>query len=221
MPLVCTLPDCPVAVTGKCLKSHSPVESCPHLAPDQPVGNPVTPAEQPTTNATRIVYPGNELGLDQAAEIMSARYTHLIGLLGESDTGKTCMLCSLYLLASCGQLAPEHRFAGSVTLVGYESRLRNYRKWPGPLLPERITPHTELAHPRVPGFLHLALSAVPRAPRVYEMLFTDLPGEWTSGLLFELTNSVIRKHDIHNTSPPASFFRDFATPLSYPRVRRS
>jgi len=181
--VVCTLTECAVAVTGKCLKSHSPVESCPHLAVDQPTDPLTMTAEQSDTNATRSVYPGHELGLDQAEEIMSARYGHLIGVLGEADTGKTCMLCSLYLLASCGQLAPEHRFAGSVTLRGYESRLRNYREWPGPLLPERITPHTELAHPREPGFLHLALSASPRAPHVYQMLFTDLPGEWTSELI--------------------------------------
>jgi hypothetical protein len=129
------------------------------------------------------VHPGYELGVEQAAAIMSARYAHLIGVLGETETGKTCILCSLYLLASCGQLAPQYRFAGSATLRGYESRLRNYRAWEGPKLPDRITQRTELADPRVPGFLHLALSASLRIPHVYDTLFTDLPGEWTSDLI--------------------------------------
>lgn len=183
MGLVCTLAECTVAHTGKCLKSHSPVETCPNLSSEQGVSPSVVATQAPSLATTRTVYPGHELGIDQAEAIMSARYSHLIGVLGEVGTGKTCMLCSLYLLASCGQLAPQHRFAGSHTLPGYESRLRDYRKWPGPLLPDRITPHTELAHPRTPGFLHLALTASPEAPHVYDLLFTDLPGEWTSDLI--------------------------------------
>ena len=102
MALVCTLAECAVAVTGKCLKSYSPVDSCPNLAEEQSTSPSTIAPEQSDINATRPVYPSHELGLDQAEEIMSAGYTHLIGVLGEADTGKTCMLCSLYLLASGG-----------------------------------------------------------------------------------------------------------------------
>lgn len=183
MALRCSLPECTVAHTGRCLKSHSPVNSCPHLIAEAPEDS-APPPSKPSTASTRAVYAGHELGLAEAAEIMARRYSRLIGVLGESEAGKTCMLCALYLLASCGQLGSYHRFAGSRTLPGFESRLRNYRKWPGPNLPDRITVHTELAHPRVPGFLHLALQTLDRrSTRICDFLFTDLPGEWTTDLI--------------------------------------
>jgi hypothetical protein len=218
VPLTCALAECPVAVTGKCLKSHSPVESCPNLAvspSDEP--SPVEALEQ-KANVNRTVYPGHELGFDQAAEIMAAGYTHMIGVLGEAGTGKTCMLCSLYLLASCGELAPEHRFARSLTLRGFESRLRDYRAWAGPLLPDRITAHTELAHPRVPGFLHLAVRRGPKMPSVHDLLFTDLPGEWTSSLI-KNTRSLERLRFLRRADALVIAFR--ADQLGDARTRHS
>lgn len=189
MPVSCQIKECPVALTGKCVKSHSPIEECPHLVKsDTPVAS-ATPPSTVTQPTWRPVYPGHELGLEQASSVMSARFTNLIGVLGETDAGKTCMLCSLYLLASCSQLAPAYRFAGSQTLLGFESRLRIYRDWPTGTLPDRITAHTEHAHPRAPGFLHLVLASDQKSPAASDFLFTDLPGEWTSDLVKSVRGS--------------------------------
>src|ERR1700734_830147 len=125
----CQKTDCTVAVTGKCLLSHVPVETCPHVAIDAKDSVKQPPERSTTASPNELVYHGNELGLQQVSDLLAARYGHVIGVLGGYGTGKTCLLCSLYLLASCGDLRPTRLFAGSVTLPGYESRLRLLRKW--------------------------------------------------------------------------------------------
>jgi hypothetical protein len=177
----CPRTDCTVAVTGKCLLSHVPVETCPEVRVGAlDVREPEQPRE---TFPTTLVYHGNELGLQQASELFAARYGHLIGVLGAYDTGKTCLLCSLYLLASCGDLRPTRLFAGSMTLPGFENRLRLLRKWDGPGLPDKLVDHTIAGDPRQPGLLHIALKETAPTPALRDLFFTDLPGEWTTDLI--------------------------------------
>ncbi len=179
----CSNTDCTVAVTDKCLLSHVPIEVCPNVrvggvgAADDKLAQ--TSPARPTTT----VHHGNELGLQQASALLAARYGHLIGVLGAYGTGKTCLLSSLYLLASCGELRPSFLFAGSATLPGFESRLRLLRKWSGSQLPEQIVDHTILADERQPGLLHLVLLQTTPVLVLRELFFTDLPGEWTTDLV--------------------------------------
>ncbi|MEN6449162.1 MAG: hypothetical protein ABFC96_01600 [Thermoguttaceae bacterium] len=123
------------------------------------------------------------MGNDDAAVVMRARYTHLITVLGCYNAGKTCFLNSLYLLASSNGLLPDYRFAGSLTLPGFENRARLLRKWPDGPLPPSLADHTALSDPRSPAFLHLALQSGPQYKRQFDLLFTDLPGEWTEALI--------------------------------------
>lgn len=177
----CSVPDCTVAITEKCLLSHVPVESCPNV---RTAGTTEDTRTQPSSaRATVTVYPGNELGLQQATALMSARYCSLVGVLGAFGTGKTCLLSSLYLLASRGDLRPSFLFAGSVTLPGFESRLRLLRNWVGNQLPEQIVDHTILTDPRQPGLLHLAVTQTTPVRSLHDIFFTDLPGEWTTDLI--------------------------------------
>jgi hypothetical protein len=179
----CQKTDCTVAVTGKCLLSHVPVETCPQVVVSSSVSANREPEESKTAFPTTLIYPGNELGLQQASELFAARYGHLIGVLGAYSSGKTCLLCSLYLLASCGDLRPTRLFAGSMTLPGFESRVRLLRKWSGPGLPDKIVDHTNIAEPRQPGLLHLAFMETSPTRVLRDLFFTDLPGEWTTDLI--------------------------------------
>lgn len=175
----CSKADCPVGVTRKCLLLHTPPESCPHISVSEA---PAPPAASEPETATTALFHGNELGLQHASDtILSTRYGHLVGVLGETGSGKTCLISALYLLASCGDLRPRFLFAGSSTLPGFESRLRLLRQWTGAQLPEHLVDHTRLADPRQPGLLHLRLLQSEGGLR--DLLFTDLPGEWTKDLI--------------------------------------
>jgi hypothetical protein len=198
----CSNPDCTVATTGKCLESHETIAECPHFTwpstDDRPSGSESMssgsakgPPPKPSKAAhgeiapkiTRKFYPGSELGLEDAAEIMRSKYSHVIGVLGQTNAGKTAFLSALYLLASQGLLRPEYSFAGSLTLQGFEDRVRRVRRWEKGGLPKEFMAHTQLPNPRSPSFMHLALKEGIGRQRRVELLLTDLPGEWTSDLI--------------------------------------
>lgn len=191
----CEKVGCTVAESGICLLSHAAPESqCPHFkvgvtvgqtdngaTAAQPIGKePLIPS---ASDVARKFHTGLELGTDDALEITRSRYAHLIGVLGSYDAGKTCFLLSLYLMASRGVLPAEYAFAGSLTLKGFEDRARRLREWKGGPLPSQLVDHTSLADPRRPGLLHLAMRQRAGERRRYDLLLTDLPGEWSKNLV--------------------------------------
>lgn len=192
----CTKEDCTVATTGRCVLSHPVPADCPHFKPASaaaPVDTAALPAsiqEKPVAlQAARKFHSGDELGTIDAMEIMQARYTHLIGILGSTDAGKTCFLSSLYLMASGGKLPDAYQFAGSLTLQAFEDRARGLRRWPEGGLPNQLVDHTVLKDKRQPSLLHLAMRERNDARRRFDLLLTDLPGEWTDRLALRASNA--------------------------------
>lgn len=190
--ITCDKSGCQVVDSGICLLSYPEPSACPHyrdLTVDASAETPTPMRSEPTTplplpgSAARRFPAGLELGVEDAAEIMRARYSHVVGILGSWNAGKTCFLLSLYLMASRGALPTSHLFAGSRTLPGFEARARLLRKWKGGALPQKLADHTTLADPRQPAFLHLALRETGGAKRLMNLLLTDLPGEWSKNLV--------------------------------------
>ncbi len=182
----CKDPDCTVAETGKCLK-HGDPKDCPDFTPEEDsqttaAGSGSEAATEPEHQQIYRFHSGQALGTQDLLELTMGRYCHLIGVLGEQDVGKTCLLLSLYLMASHGYLKPEYAFAGSLTLGGFEDRARRLRKWTAGL-PGRLADHTSLEDPRTPSLLHLALKGGGELGDRYDLLLTDLPGEWTKNLI--------------------------------------
>ncbi|MCL5746176.1 MAG: hypothetical protein M1541_19975, partial [Acidobacteria bacterium] len=184
-PGTCGNPDCTVSATGKCLLSHENLAECPHFRAgdwerEVEVAE-ATPAARVETSlpqkmAGRKFHLGAELGVEDALEIMSARYAHVIGVLGSTDAGKTCFLSSLYLMASGGSLPAPYQFAGSLTLQAFEERARGLRQWKDGQLPSQLADHTVLTDPRQPSLLHLGLRESAGERRRFDLLLTDLPG---------------------------------------------
>lgn len=192
--LRCQQPGCTVGETGICLLSVSPPHQCSNL---RPTAGPEVPSTDllPDPNAVamslsaragpspgRRFHSGAELGAGDATAISAAEYCHLIGVLGVYSAGKTCFLLSLYLMACRGQL-PGFAFAGSLTLGGFEDRARHLRKWATGPLPEALADHTTLGDKREAGLLHLALAVGSGPEQRLSLLFTDLPGEWSTSLI--------------------------------------
>jgi hypothetical protein len=121
------------------------------------------------------------LGLDVVNGLMRSRYVTGIGILGESNSGKTACLVSLYLLVSNG-LLEGWTFADSASLTGFEDIVRAARVWNQGHPPDQITLHTEMADDRQPGLLHLRLKRKSDGQRV-DITLPDLPGEWTEALV--------------------------------------
>jgi hypothetical protein len=192
----CEKEGCTVATTGTCVLSHVTLSECPNFVRSTPptlvpeAVNDAAPSAAPgTTQVVRKFHSGDELGTLDASEIMRARYTHLIGILGSTDAGKTCFLSSLYLLASSGQLPASHHFAGSFTLQAFEDRARGLRRWPGGALPNQLVDHTVLKDKRQPSLLHLAIRETQEERRRFDILLTDLPGEWTDRLAMRASSA--------------------------------
>lgn len=188
----CDNDDCTVAETGMCLEGHPDPSQCPYFHPVKELAPSQSSEEEPQATARpeteeppllRRFHSGNELGIEEAFEIMRGRYMHLIGILGAYNVGKTCFLSSLYLMAACGGLQPDYLFAGSLTLQGFEIRARRLRKWKGGGLPAKLADHTYLQDSSTPAFMHLALQEQSNEPRRLELLLTDLPGEWSTDLI--------------------------------------
>jgi hypothetical protein len=189
MRLTCSKQDCTVAATSTCLLLNKPPETCPNaIVQDndekQAPPDAVAPVEESQAEEVgRTFFSGFELGTSDAAEIMRANYGTVIAVLGQYDTGKTCFLASLYLMTACRGIGDELGFAGSLTLNGLEARARRLREWKDGALPKQLVDHTVLADPRKPAIVHLGLRERSSDRRRYDLLITDLPGEWSTDLI--------------------------------------
>lgn len=186
----CTKPDCTVAVTGKCLLLHEPPETCPNYKATESSatdgGSPETQGEAPSGQehgVARRFFPGLELGTSDATELMRGNYGTLIAILGPYDVGKTCFLASLYLMTAARAIGPDLAFAGSLTLNGFEARARRLREWKKGALPKQLADHTILPEDRAASLMHLALRERNDSDRRFDLLITDLPGEWSTDLV--------------------------------------
>lgn len=186
---LCSKSDCTFSLTGTCLESvDDPTRKCPNLsardgaAPKNDASPPSTETDKSGESARQFAS-GLELGLQDVARFMRSKYTKLVGILGQVEAGKTCLLTSLYLQLTGRYLCPQYRFVTSETLLGFEQRARHLRDWSNSEVPDQIVDHTQLGHSRSPAFLHLALHDAQGLR--HDFLLPDLPGEWTTSLLSE------------------------------------
>jgi hypothetical protein len=195
--VACKKADCTIAATGKCLEAHPTPQECPFYIkesdvqenePDLPDVEPNPEPDVAEADGSRSFHAGLELGFDEAQELARSRYVHLVGILGATNAGKTCLLVSIYLMAVNRMLA-TFRFAGSRTLLGFEHRARGLRKWAQGQLPDEFADHTRLGDPRSPSFVHIALDEESDSSKRRELLLTDLPGEWTTDLINRAENA--------------------------------
>ena len=179
--LVCSKDDCTAATTGICLlgkPSPQECEHCSHVLSDQTEESEIEKTQ--VLQNGRTFHAGSELGTSDILQASSGSYAHVIGMMGAYNAGKTCFLLSLYLMASRQLLSDDYLFKRSLTLQGFEDRAHRLREWRGGSLPEQLADHTSLADERRPGFLHLGLT---KKGKPIDLLFSDLPGEWTTSLV--------------------------------------
>lgn len=125
-------------------------------------------------SGSRFSWTGDALGLLDVARVAARGRVATLALMGPSDAGKTSFLTTLYLCLLNGNSLEGLRFAGSLTLGGWEALAAKMR-WSG-TEPPRFPGHTPRGAARMPGLLHLAF----RDPlsQLTDVLLADAPGEW-------------------------------------------
>ena len=188
----CRYDSCTVAETGRCALEQDP-ETCTYRAGNPIKTEPKTTNEVSTTgedpSAPVLTSPDKNpsfptsltLGPDEVEKMMRSRYTMVVGILGDPESGKTACLASLYLLVANAMLN-GWSFADSRSLMAFEGIARGARRWNEGNPPEQMTVHTEMEDERQPGFLHLRLRREADR-RVFDFALPDLPGEWTKTLI--------------------------------------
>jgi hypothetical protein len=101
----------------------------------------------------------------------------MVGVVGPYNSGKTSLLTLIYLLIQRGEQASFAKFAGSWSLIGWETLAANFRWGKGEVGPT-FPPHTSRGAGRRPGLLHLAIRDDQN--NRHDLLVTDPPGEWFS-----------------------------------------
>ena len=180
----CNQENCTVLETGTCLLDNEP-ETCPYR--DSEMDDPSEFGDKSHLSGAddtahgRATLPTSQARTpNQAQEMMGNHYFRLIGILGEPDAGKTAALVSLYLLAARGRL-DGFSFANSRTLMAFHEISRGACQWNEGQLPEQLTTHTKLTDERTAGLIHIRLLST-NGQRAVDLLFPDLPGEWTTAL---------------------------------------
>ena len=165
--VVCNAPNC-FASDGQsgCRDGYAPVPTCPN-AQHIEATEPHVPA------ATIPPWSGLPLGKVDAEAIAGTGHPRLVALVGLSGSGKTTALAAFWTLLRRGHRPAGHDFAGSYTLLGWHAIAR-HMAW-HPEGNREFPPHTTATGEREPALLHIALK---RGDSVYDLLFTDLPGEW-------------------------------------------
>ncbi len=135
---------------------------------------PVKTDESPDDFFVRIPWTGNAMGLQDLNFLSSTSPIVLIGVTGVASAGKTTFLATLYCLLRHGYPIGDYQFAGSKTLIGWES-IAWFLSW-SQHNDIQFPPHTSSNAGRVPGLLHLSLKDSKGEKR--ELVFTDAPGEW-------------------------------------------
>lgn len=123
----------------------------------------------------RFPWTARQLGIVDLRFISATRRPHLIGIVGAADSGKTTLLCLLFLAIYRGHKVGPYRFAGSYSLLGWENIARYMQLNAGDAI--QFPPHTPRTG-RVPGLLHLAVAE--NNIRQREIVLTDASGEWFS-----------------------------------------
>src|SRR6266702_2922571 len=105
----CKLPDCPVAVDGRCLEGRG--ETCPNLIPDEPDRIPEEEAQRKsrkakTQHASSVerLYSGLPLEVSDAREHSYGSRSIVVALVGLRDSGKTSLLARLHQLFQLGNI---------------------------------------------------------------------------------------------------------------------
>jgi hypothetical protein len=176
-PLRCKNPDCSLPEGGRCAR----LAEFPNPEPDCTDLVRVAEAAASRPPAAMAPWTGRHLDPAEAERLLWRSPARLVGVLGPSNAGKTCLLTSFFLQLANGQRGSfPYRFASSLTLFGFRELMERAGQWSGNAqenIVDRTTIGADELAPR--AFLHLGLRPENRRDdRHIDLLLSDFPGEW-------------------------------------------
>lgn len=137
--------------------------------PSQPDA-PMPPAPVPSAESLVDLPSGKGYPVDGADEVTRRVLTNVILFAGTAESGKTTLLASLYLMFHNKKEFAGYLFAGSSTLVGFETRVHSAR-----IASDLDRPTTERS--KFSELLHLRVRKQDRSAPARDLLLCDLWGE--------------------------------------------
>jgi len=177
----CSKSECEVAKSGACAEGHQPLESCRFYGKaserddsfDDDFQNASEEGDLDSGEGDFIDLPSGEtLDMAKVDEFLRWRPIRLITIVGERDSGKTTLICSIYDQFLRGPFA-SYRFAGSRTLIGLDRRHYYSRADSGLSSPD--TPRTSLADGI--RFFHFAVIREDEQNARTDLMLSDRAGE--------------------------------------------
>ncbi len=172
--LFCINPECKVAETGRCIEGIDPCDECPHYASEKSyeVDESVGIVEDNDLEVDRTTLPPSRALLsNEASNVLKKEDSKVICILGPSDSGKTCLIASVYDMFQIGDKIGID-FRGSQSLLAFEKICHDSRAES-----KRNTPHS----PRTPygpvNFYHLNLCMLENHNKNLSLLIADRAGE--------------------------------------------
>ncbi len=170
----CKQEQCPVRESGKCLEGLDP-DACSHFYWETiDIDNEITEKAIVKSSEPSLIrlFDGNELTIDTIGMVTNKYDTCLIIIIGESNSGKTTILTSLYDMFQTGEFR-EHYFAGSLTQIGFETRCHLSRSCSKSNIPETLkTPNKDFS------FLHISYKKSDNLDaEATHILLSDISGE--------------------------------------------
>jgi len=176
--LTCSNPDCEIATNGSCLEGHDPVRSCPNFgkpaedtvaAEDIETERAVEAEAKPQIPMARLPH-GDPLSQLEVDAQQLQRAGRLVAIIGDTSSGKSTLLCTLYDRFLRGEFA-QRSFVASATLGGFEKIAHLSRAASGARTPD--TERTFVSEGL--QYYHLALSN--EASKRVDLFVSDRAGE--------------------------------------------
>lgn len=174
----CSNPGCEVATTGICAEGHQPLEACPSYGHElaEEIANVEDSiddnAEHEITEHNTSLPRGEALSTAEIDIFLRWRPATRVAIIGERDSGKTTLICSIYSQFVQGPFA-GYIFAGSQTLIAFEKKSHLSRVDSGGRRPD--TAHTSLSDGL--NFFHIATVDKRRCDERSDLMFSDRAGE--------------------------------------------
>lgn len=186
--IVCGKDGCEVATTGVCAEGQTPPQTCPFFGKETLEDAATDDDLQTNKELTEIdpeeislflreavtvpLSPGEALDVSAVDEFLRWRPATFVAIVGDRDSGKTTLICSIYEQYLRGPFAGS-AFAGSRTLIGLERQSHYARAASGLDRPD--TSRTSILEGL--RFLHFALAPIDQLTVRYDLMLSDRAGE--------------------------------------------